>query len=122
MRNIFALIGVLVVGVGGLGWYLGWYKMNVTKNPEGNLQIQTDVDTKKLSGDSTEFFQKVGQMVGDKVNQAGQNGTTPPTTTPANTPGSTPANSPLQGSGPTTPTNNTPSAPPPPPTPPGEMP
>ncbi len=116
MRNLFALIGVLVVGLGAGGWYLGWYKMNVSKNPEGNLQIQTDVDTKKLSGDSSEFFQKVGQIVSDKVQQeTSKSGTTPPTTTPANTPGSTPpANNPLPGS--------TPAAPPPPPTPPGEMP
>jgi hypothetical protein len=123
MRNLFALIGVLVVGVGGAGWYLGWYKVNFTKNTEGNLQIQTDVDTKKLSGDSAEFFQKVGQLVDDKLKQAGQSGTTPPATTPANTPGSTPsANKPLPGSGVTNPTNPTPAAPPPPPTPPDEMP
>ena len=84
MRNLFALIGLIVVVFGGAGWYLGWYKVNVSKNPEGNLQIQTDVDTKKVAGDSSAFFQKVGQMVNEKVQQ------TPPATAPVNTPATAP--------------------------------
>jgi hypothetical protein len=99
MRNLFALIGALIVGLGVLGWYLGWYKVNFTKNPEGNIQIQTDVDTKKVNGDSSEFFQKVGQIV-DKTQQSGQNGTTSPATTPAVN-GSSPS-TPIQGNAPST--------------------
>jgi hypothetical protein len=90
MRNLFALIGLLVVVVGGAGWYLGWYKVNVSKNPDGNLKIQTDVDTKKLAGDSSAFFQKVGQMVNEKTQQIGQNGTSPPDNAPVNTPATAP--------------------------------
>jgi hypothetical protein len=131
MRNLFALVGVLVVGAGGAGWYLGWYKVSLTKNPDGNLQIQTDVDTKKVSGDSTAFFQKVGQMVSEKVQQTGQNGAMPPANTPALPPGTTstvpginPAAGPIippqaPGSGFWQPTNPAPAAPPPPPAPPG---
>jgi hypothetical protein len=99
MRNLFALIGALIVGLGVLGWYLGWYKVNFSKNPEGNIQIQTDVDTKKVNGDSSAFFQKVGQIV-DKTQQNDQNGTTSPANSPAAN-GSSP-NTPLQGSAPTT--------------------
>src|SRR5438067_7434707 len=40
MRNLLALIGALVVGVGGLGWYLGWYKVQVGKAPDGNVRIE----------------------------------------------------------------------------------
>jgi hypothetical protein len=123
MRNLFALIGLLVVGIAATGWYLGWYKVNFTKNPEGNLQIQTDVDTKKVSGDSAEFFQKVGQIVNEKVQQAGQSGTATPAAAPANTPGTIPSTSnPLQGGWLTIPPNTTPAAPPPPPSPPGRLP
>jgi hypothetical protein len=111
MRNLFALIGILVVGVGGLGWYLGWYKVNVTKNSDGEIKIQTDVDTKKVSGDSSAFFQKVGQVVNEKVQEASQNNASAPATTPASTPGSaTPGNpllnNPLLGNGSTNPANN----------------
>jgi hypothetical protein len=107
MRNLFALIGVLVVGIGVGGWYLGWYKVNVTKNPEGSLQIQTDVDTQKVNGDSSAFFQKVGTMVNDKTQQVSQDGNTTPATTPANTPGNTstkapPTSNPHKGNAPST--------------------
>jgi hypothetical protein len=107
MRNMFALIGVLVVGFGGAGWYLGWYKVNVTKNADGNLQIQTNVDTKKVSGDSSEFFQKVSQMVNDKVQQASQNAAAPSSPL-ANAPG------PLANGTLTLPISPAPAAPPPP--------
>lgn len=127
MRNLFALVGVLVVGVGGAGWYLGWYKVSLTKNQDGNLQIQTDVDTKKVSGDSSAFFQKVGQMVSEKVQQTGQNAALPPANTPAVLPGTTPPpgatapmpNSQIPGNGFGLPANPVPAAPPPPPAPPG---
>lgn len=89
MKNLFALIGVLVVGAGAAGWYLGWYKVAVTKKSDGDLEIQTNVDTQKLSGDSSAFFQKVGQMVSEKVQQSGQNGSSTPPSPPANTPGAT---------------------------------
>src|SRR5262245_47598558 len=41
VRNLLALIGLLVVGGGGAGWYLGWYKLSVTRESDGNLQIKT---------------------------------------------------------------------------------
>jgi autotransporter-associated beta strand protein len=37
MRNLFALIGVTVVGFLGVGWYMGWYKLSVSKTTAGNL-------------------------------------------------------------------------------------
>jgi hypothetical protein len=122
MRNLFALIGILVVGFGGLGWYLGWYKVNVSKNSDGSMQIQTDVDTKKVTTDSSAFFQKVGQMVDDKVQQSGPSGTTP-TTTPANTPANAqPANNPSSGNSLSLPANILPSIPLPSQSPPNQTP
>jgi hypothetical protein len=72
MRNLFALIGVLVVGVGGLGWYLGWYKVNVTKAPDGNVRIEADVDVKKAGNDTGEWLKKGGQAVGEAVDKANE--------------------------------------------------
>jgi hypothetical protein len=113
MRNIFALIGLLVVGLCGVGWYMGWYKVNFTKNTDGSLQIKTDVDTQKMTGDSSAFFQKVGQIVNEKIEQNGQNGTQPPATTPANTPGNTtpPTGNPSQSNGQGQPSISTPTIP-----------
>lgn len=65
MRNLLALIGALVVGFGGLGWYFGWYKVNVTKAPDGNLRIEADVNTKKVGNDFGEGLKKGGEVLND---------------------------------------------------------
>jgi hypothetical protein len=85
MRNLLALIGLAVVIFGGVGWYCGWYKLSVNRGQDGNLQISTEVDTHKVSEDSSSFFKKVGQMVGDKANN-GQ-----PSAPPVSTPGPLPS-------------------------------
>ena len=82
MRNILALIGLLVVGFAGVGWYCGWYTLSVKKNTDGKLQIQTEVNTNKVSDDTSGFFNTVGKVIGEQGQKGGQ-----PTTTPVNTPG-----------------------------------
>ncbi len=81
MRNLLALIGAAVVGFGGLGWYLGWYKLHVSKAADGNVQIQADVDQKKVVQDVGDGAKHLGQLAGDQLEKAQKDGT------PANTPG-----------------------------------
>lgn len=81
MRNVLALIGLLVIGFGGLGWYLGWYKLSYSRTPDGHLQVTTDVDTKKVGADSQEFIKNASTAV-EKAAQDAK--------TPAGAPGSTP--------------------------------
>src|SRR5215211_7500875 len=81
MRNVLALIGLLVIGFGGLGWYLGWYKLSYSRTPDGHLQVTTDVDTKKVGADSQEFIKNASTVV-EKAAQDAK--------TPAGAPGSTP--------------------------------
>ena len=71
MRNLLALVGLLVVGFGAIGWYCGWYKLSVTRTQDGNVQIKTDVDPKKVGEDTSAFFEKVGQVVGEKGAEKG---------------------------------------------------
>ncbi|MDY3563435.1 hypothetical protein R5W23_004938 [Gemmata sp. JC673] len=88
MRNLLALFGLAVLGFGGVGWYMGWYKLNVAKNTDGNLQITADVDTKKVSTDSSEIFKNVGAVIGNHVDKAAQDAkTAAPQTAPGGTPG-----------------------------------
>lgn len=91
MRNLLALVGLLVVGFGLVGWYCGWYKLSVNKGQDGNVQIKTEVDTKKVTDDSSAFFQKVGQVIGEQGKKGEQ-----PVAAPVNTPGpaTTPATTP----------------------------
>lgn len=92
MRNILAVIGLLVVGFAGLGWYLGWYKLSVSRGSEGKLQITTDVDTKKVGDDAKEAFNNAANAINNHAQDA-----------KAPTPGATP--------GPLTPPQNLPSIP-----------
>ena len=88
MRNLLALVGLAVIGFGGIGWYMGWYKLNVAKNTDGNIQITTDVDTKKVGSDSSEFLKNVSTVIGSHVDKAAQEAkTAAPSTAPGTTPG-----------------------------------
>lgn len=82
MRNLLALVGLLVVVFAAVGWYCGWYKLSIDRGQDGNVQIQTEVDTKKVADDSTAFFQKVTQMIGEHGQKDNQ-----PGAAPVNTPG-----------------------------------
>jgi hypothetical protein len=88
MRNLLALIGLVVVVGGGAGWYLGWYKFSFSKGTEGNLQIKTDVDTKKVEDDSSTFFKKATSTIGNHIEQSAQDAkNSAPNGAPGGTPG-----------------------------------
>ena len=87
MRNLLALIGALVVGFGGLGWYLGWYKVHVAKAPDGNVRIEADVDTKKVGSDTGDAAKKVGVLIGDAVEKGAQDAKAAQPGPPGNMPG-----------------------------------
>jgi hypothetical protein len=95
MRNLLALIGLFVVVFVGVGWYCEWYTLDIQKNSEGKLQIQTEVNTNKVSDDASGFFQTIGRLISEKMEREGT-----PKTAPGSTPG--PATSPT----PPAPTNS----------------
>src|SRR5205085_5101064 len=108
----------LVVVFGGVGWYLGWYKLNVSKAPDGEPQITTTVDTKKVVTDTENGAKQVGAFVGDHLDKSAQDakqpgppaGTPGPATTPPTNPAPPPADPTGSIFGPTPPV-----IPPPPP-------
>ncbi|MBA2227393.1 hypothetical protein [Thermogemmata fonticola] len=71
MRNLFALIGFAVVAFAVVGWYCGWYRLSVQKGEGGKAEIQTVVDTKKVTEDSSAFFQKLGQILSQQTQGTG---------------------------------------------------
>lgn len=87
MKNLLALIGALVVGFAIGGWYLGWYQLGVTKTSDGNLHVETNVNTKKLADDSSEALKKAGAFVGDHLEKTATDAKTGTTPTPGTTPG-----------------------------------
>jgi len=68
MRNILALVGLIVVVFVGAGWYFKWYQFVVTPSLDGKQHIQVDVDTKKIGEDA--------KKLGETVNTAVQNAQT----------------------------------------------
>jgi hypothetical protein len=87
MRNLLALIGLLVVGGAAAGWYLGWYKLSYSRTDDGTLQIKTDVDTKKASHDASEAVKNVGAAIGEHVGKAAQDAKSAPDAPAGATPG-----------------------------------
>lgn len=90
MRNLLALFGLLVIGFVGVGWYMGWYKLSVTKSSDGNLEIKTNVDTKKVGADSSDALNKLGTVVGNQAEKAAQEAKNALPPVPAVTPGPLP--------------------------------
>lgn len=69
MKNILALIGLVVVGFGVVGWYCEWYSFKVTKGAEGKPEIKTTLDTERVVDDSSSFFKRVGQALSSQAQQ-----------------------------------------------------
>jgi hypothetical protein len=109
MRNLLALIGLVVVVGGGVGWYMGWFKLSYTRGTDGTIEIKTDVNTKKVETDSTTFFKNATSVVGNQIDKSGQDPKTPaPPAAIGTTPGPV-----APGQNPTvTPVPPTPSVPP----------
>lgn len=63
MRNLLSLVGLVIVGFLGLGWYLGWYKLGITTGASGNTQISFDVNTNKIKDDGRKGLSRAGEFV-----------------------------------------------------------
>lgn len=79
MKNLLTLLGLAVVVFAAAGWYLGWYRLSVSKNLDGTLRVQTDVDTAKAGTDLSRFGRKVEGYVENQVDKSHS--------APASTPG-----------------------------------
>jgi hypothetical protein len=67
MKNMLALVGLTIVLVGGVGYFLGWYKIGTAPAADGHQKIEVDVDANKVKHDVKEAEKKVGEVVGRNV-------------------------------------------------------
>ena len=51
MRNLLAFLSALTLTFFGLGWYLGWYKIQTSIPQDGHQSINVDVNNKKIKED-----------------------------------------------------------------------
>ena len=63
MRNLLALLGLLVVVFLAVGYYRGWYDLSSRPGAAGQTSIQIDVNTKKIGDD----VERGGKAVGEKL-------------------------------------------------------
>lgn len=129
MRNLLALAALGVLVFLGLGWYLGWYKIQREPTSDGHTKIEVEFNNDKIKQDVGKGTQKVRDLLAtDPNNPQGSpvtnqpGGFTPPGTpngTPTSFPGSTSNFQPNQDgsvvfpSFPITPPSSGPSLPPP---------
>ncbi len=64
MRSFSLIIVVLLVGVGCLGFYLGWFHLG-TESSDGKTHVTFTVDQEKIKADESAAVDKV-QSVGKK--------------------------------------------------------
>jgi len=81
MRNLLALGAAGVLGFAGIGWYLGWYKIQSTPAQDGHRTISIDVDTTKIKKDVNRGEEKVHDFLA-KDGQSTSNSTPAPAPTP----------------------------------------
>ena len=55
MRNLLAFTAAVVLTVAGLGWYLGWYRVNSAPSANGHRNVNIDLNTDKITEDIRDF-------------------------------------------------------------------
>lgn len=64
MRNLLAFIGGLVVTLGLLGWYLGWFRfVGVTAGDSGNTRLSFDINQDKIRKDVESGVQRGREFI-----------------------------------------------------------
>jgi hypothetical protein len=72
MRNLLAFLGGAVVVFVGLGWYLGWYRIDHEAASPGHSRLQIDIDRDKFNADTQKGIEKAKEAIGSALdsNQA----------------------------------------------------
>jgi hypothetical protein len=65
MRNLLAFTAAVALTVAGLGWYLGWYRVNSAPSANGHRNVNIDLNTDKI----TEDIQRAEKKILDQANE-----------------------------------------------------
>jgi hypothetical protein len=66
MRNILAFVAAVTLTVGGLGWYLDWYRIRSRPAPTGQRSLTIDINTAKIGADIHKGEQSLQKVLEDK--------------------------------------------------------
>ena len=71
MKQLLVLLVLLVAGVVGLGFYLGWFEMTSDKtDPNANVKISYDADKLKADTDKAKEKLQPKEKPGDNAKNA----------------------------------------------------
>jgi hypothetical protein len=72
MRNLFALLGLLVVAFLVVGYYRGWYDLSSSPAGPGHTGVHIDVNTKKIGDDVERGGKAVGEKIHDLIDKGAE--------------------------------------------------
>jgi len=64
MRNLLALIGLMVVVGVGVGYWRGWYKVDWKTASDGTVDVNIKANAKQISADTSEGLKVAGEKIG----------------------------------------------------------
>jgi hypothetical protein len=63
MRNLLALLAVLVLLFAGVGWYRDWFKVRSEPAASGHRNVNIDIDTHRIGQDLHQGEKKIEQIL-----------------------------------------------------------
>jgi hypothetical protein len=63
MRNFLAFLAAAIIVMGGVGWYLDWFKVSSKPSGDGHQKVEFDVNTNKAGSDVSTALQKGEQII-----------------------------------------------------------
>ncbi len=75
MRNLLSLAALALLVFVGLGWYLGWYRIQATPTADGHQKIQIDLNTAKIKTDVAKGENKVHDLITEGAASQNTSGT-----------------------------------------------
>lgn len=80
MRNLLALGATALIGFAGIGWYLGWYKIETAPTSTGR-HISIDLNTPKIKEDVGHGKEKLRDLLSEDKSSSNSAPTSPVTPT-----------------------------------------
>jgi hypothetical protein len=71
MRNLLAFLSAVVLLVGGVGWYRGWYHVQNSPAPSGHHAVNIDIDKDKIGKDLQEGEEELQKVIEKKLKEDG---------------------------------------------------
>ncbi len=81
MRNLLSLAALGLIVFLGLGWYLGWYRIQTAPTGDGHQQIEINLNTNKIKNDLNKGESKVHDWLNEPGGNQQSSSTTPGTIT-----------------------------------------